>query len=89
MCFKCNFWRKQPGLDHTVRGEHNYAIVNGIHYVLAPHTNSYFKGFGGHQFTFEFNDGTIKECDNVWCQGDVTEEHPHWRELMPDNAVIK
>jgi hypothetical protein len=89
MCHTCNFWREQHELDHTVRGEHNYAIVNGTHYVLAPHTDGYFKGFGGRKFTFEFNDGTVKECDNVWCQGDITEEHPHWRELMPDNAVIR
>ena len=87
MCFNCNHWREQYELDHTIRGKHNYAIIDGTHYVLEPHTDSGFRGFGGRKFVFEFNDGTVKECDNVWCQGDITE--PHWRELMPDNAVIR
>ena len=89
MCFTCNHWRQQHEADLNERGEHNYAIVNGIHYVLAPHTDSYFKGCGGNKFTFEFNDGTVKECDNVWCHGDITKAHPHWRKLMPDNTVIR
>ena len=90
MCFECNHWRKQHELDHTERGEHGYAIVNGGHYVLNKSIpNSYFKGFGGHKFKFEFFDGTIVECDNVWFQGDITEAHPHWREVMKDNAVIR
>ena len=90
MCFECNHWRKQHELDITERGEHGYAIVNGGHYVLeksAP--NNYFKGFGGHKFKFEFLDGTTVECDNVWFQGKVTKAHPHWREVMKDNAVIR
>ena len=90
MCFECNHWRKQHELDITERGEHGYAIVNGGHYVLeksAP--NNYFKGFGGHKFKFEFLDGTTVECDNVWFQGEVTKAHPHWREVMKDNAVIR
>ncbi len=88
MCFKCNHWRLQHEADIKERGEHGYAIVNGYHYVLAPHTDSFFKGFGGCKFKFEFLDGTIKECDNVWCQGDIKEAHPHWLEVMPDNAKI-
>lgn len=89
MCFECNYWRTQHELDNTERGEHGYAIVDGGHYTLHPHTESYFKGFGGHKFKFEFFDGTIVECDNVWFQGDLNREaHPHWREVMPDNAKI-
>lgn len=88
LCFTCNFWKEQHELDLTERGEHNYAIVNGEHYVLAPPTNSPFKGFGGHLFTFKFFDGTTKQCNNVWFQGRITDAHPHWRELMPDNAEI-
>ena len=34
------------------------------------------------------NDGTIKECNNVWCQGEVKDAHPHWQEIHKDNAVI-
>ena len=90
MCFKYNHWRMQHELDHTERGEHGWAVVNGGHYVLeksAP--NSYFKGFEGHKFKFEFLDGTVVECDNVWFQGQIDDAHPHWRELMKDNAVIR
>lgn len=88
MCFKCNHWREQHELDINERGEHNYAIVDGTHYVLCPPTNSYFKGCGGRKFTFKFNDGIIKECNNVWCQGDVKDAHPHWQGIHKDNAVI-
>ena len=88
MCFECNHWRLQHEADIKERGEHGYAIVNGGHYVLAPHTDSYFKGFGGHRFKFEFKDGTIVECDNVWFQGNINEAHHHWLEVMPDNARI-
>ena len=85
LCFDCNFWREQFEEDKK-RGEHNWAIVNGEHYVLCPPTNSYFKGFGGRLFRFKFNDGTYKECNNVWYQGDLKEAHPHW--MRPDNATI-
>ena len=90
MCFTCNHWRKQHELDTTERGEHGYAVVNGGHYVLEKSTpKSCFNGFDGRKFTFELLDGITIECDNVWYQGDITEAHPHWRELMKDNAVIK
>jgi hypothetical protein len=88
MCFECNHWRLQHEADIKERGEHGYAIVGGGHYTLHPHTDGYFKGFGGRKFKFEFFDGHIEECDNVWFQGDITEAHPHWREVMPDNAKI-
>ena len=88
LCFICNFWRAQHEADINVRGEHGYAIVNGEHYVLLPHTDGYFKGFGGRVFKFLFFDGTIVECDNVWYQGNINDAHPHWREIMPDNAKI-
>lgn len=89
MCFECNHWREQHELDITERGNYGYAIVDGGHYTLNPHTDSYFKGFGGRKFKFEFLDGTIVECDNVWFQGDLNREaHSHWREVMPDNAKI-
>lgn len=87
MCFECNHWRKQHELD-TKNGDYTYAVVGGGHYRLCPPTDSYFKGFGDHLFTFRFKDGTIRKCNNVWFQGDITEAHPHWREVMPDNAEI-
>lgn len=87
MCFTCNHWRKQHEADLNERGEHNWAIVDGHHYVLAPHKDTGFKGFDGHMVTVRFNDGTVKQCDNLWHQGEI--HNPHWRELMPDNAEIE
>ena len=84
MCHTCNHWRYNHELDLTERKEHGYAIIKGTHYVLAPHTDDYFKGFSGRKFRIRFNDGYETTCDNLWCQGDIPEGH--WRELMPDNA---
>lgn len=88
MCSNCNHWRNRHDADINKRGKYGYAIVGGTHYTLRPHTDSYYRGHGGRKFKFQFTDGHVAECDNVWCQGDTTESHPHWRELMPDNAVI-
>lgn len=87
MCFQCNHWETQR-LEDEKNGKYSYAIVDGGHYRLCPPTNDYFKGFGGHVFKFQFNDGTIVENNNTWFQGDIKEAHPHWREVMPDNAII-
>jgi len=90
LCFKCNHWRMnhELDLDPKVRGEHKWAVINGHHYVIAPPANSnvMFAGFGGSKFKIKFQDGTIVETSNLWHQGDIKEAHPHWRELMPDNA---
>jgi hypothetical protein len=84
-CFSCHHWKTQYELDKTERGEHGYAIINGTHYVLLPHTDvELFKGYGGRKFMFKFNDGYEIMCDNVWCQGDIPDGR--WRDLMPDNA---
>ena len=84
-CFSCHHWKTQYELDKTERGEHGYAIIDGTHYVLLPHTDvAIFKGYGGRKFVFKFNDGYETMCDNVWCQGDIPDGH--WRDLMPDNA---
>ena len=54
MCFTCNHWRQQLEWDKE-RGEHNWAVVDGHHYVLGPSApaESPFKGF----------EGTISEID--------------------------
>ena len=87
MCFTCNHWRQQHEWDKE-RGDHNWAVVDGHHYVLEPSApaESPFKGFGGHKVTVKFKDGTVVECDNLWHQGEI--HNPHWRELMLDNAEI-
>ena len=82
LCHTCNFWREQLEFDKK-RIPYGWAVINGTHYVLCPHTNDYFKGYGGHKFKIRFFDGTVKECDNLWCQGDIDEE---WLEEFPDNA---
>ena len=88
LCFHCHHWWEQHQLDLNERGDYRWAVVNGSHYVLEEPTDSYFKGFGGADFVFLFNDGSVRHCNNVWYQGDITKAHPHWREVMPDNARI-
>ena len=88
MCFECNHWREQHELDHTTRGEHGWAVINGSHYTLHPHTDG-IRGMYGRTYKIEFNDGTVVECNNLWHQGDLNRAAKYWRELMPDNAVIR
>lgn len=96
MCFTCNHWRKHHEEDMKPENKYKWAIVDGYHYILCPPTTDYFKGFGGRMFHFVFNDGHEEFCNNTWCQGKIDEEahhgnpatHPHWREIMPDNAKI-
>ena len=39
---------------------------------------------GGDKMKIQFNDGTLVECDNVWCQGNIP--GGYWRTIFPDNA---
>ena len=83
MCFTCNFWREALELDK----KRKFAVINGIHYVLKPHTNDYFKGCGGRKYLIEFfDDKHIELCDNLWCQGKIPSGH--WRKQFPNNARI-
>lgn len=85
MCFSCLHWARQHRLDLTERGEHGWAVINGVHYVLCPHTDLNWPcGFGGVENRIRFFDGHETICDNLWCQGDIPSGH--WRDLMPDNA---
>ena len=86
MCFTCNHWRQQYQADLEERGKYNWAVVNGHHYTLAPHRDMGPKGFSGRMVTVRFKDGTVKQCDNLWHQGEIS--NPYWRKLMPDNAEI-
>jgi len=81
LCFNCEFWRMQHKLDVEQRGEHNYAVIDGHHYVIE--SDSHLKGFGGHPFTIQWNDGFTKETRNLWCQGEIPKE---WKSVFPDNA---
>jgi hypothetical protein len=82
LCFDCEFWRMQHQLDVEQRGEHNWCVIDGCHYVIEP-DNSYFRGFGGHEFHIQFDDGTIKVTKNLWHQGEIPEE---WKSVFPNNA---
>ena len=42
MCYNCNFWREKQEID-AKRPEHTYAVIDGAHYYLEPHTDDYFK----------------------------------------------
>ena len=85
MCFRCLHWAEQHRLDLTERGEHGWAVINGIHYVLCPHTDlNWPRGMGGAKMRIRFFDGYETICDNLWCQGEIPSGH--WRGLMPDNA---
>lgn len=87
MCFTCNHWRRNYVEDCKSK-PHTWAVVDGGHYRLCPPTNSYFKGFGGAKFIFRFNDGVIVECTNTWFQGNIKDAHPHWTNVMPNNAIL-
>ena len=85
MCFNCLHWLEQYYLDCTEREKHGYAIINGIHYVLCPHTDiNWPRGMGGVKKRIRFFDGYETICNNIWCQGEVPSGH--WKVLMPDNA---
>ena len=85
MCFNCLHWAEQHSLDLTERGEHGYAIINGIHYVLHPHTDiNWIRGMSVAKMRIRFFDGFETICDNLWCQWEVLSGH--LRDIMPDNA---
>ena len=91
VCFTCNHWRIQHKLDRRKRGKYGYAVVDGTHYTLGPTPPKDVRwpvGHGGSLFKFRFNDGTVRECQNVWCQGDLKNAHPYWRQVIRDNATI-
>lgn len=83
MCFYCNFWRDMLEKD-AKRPPHTWCMINGTHYVIEPdEPGSYFQGFGGREFTIEFNDGFVVTTHNLWCQSEPGE---HWKDKFPDNA---
>lgn len=84
ICFNCLHWRTQTTFDDTERGLHGWAVINGMHYVLVPHTDANWpRGMGG-EMKIRFFDGYETECDNLLCQGEVPAGY--WRDLLPDNA---
>lgn len=82
LCFSCWFWDGQLQED-TQRGTHNWAVINGNHFVLKPKTDGPFQGFGGAHIVVKFHDGVVKHCENLWHQGEIPDV---WRAMFPDNA---
>lgn len=82
VCFDCAFWIWQHSLD--LKGNRDFAIINGAHYVLCPHTDiNWPVGSCGRKYRVRFFDGRVVDCDNLWHQGQIPE---HFRDIMPDNA---
>ena len=82
VCFTCAFWIWQHRVDQE--GKRKYAIINGKHYVLDPHTDRNWPvGSCGRVYTIRFHNGETVVCDNLWHQGEIPE---HFRDIMPDNA---
>lgn len=83
LCYDCFFWKMHLE-DDKKRPAYSWAVIDGNHYVLEPHTNDIaWAGCGGAVYKIRFFDGTIVECDNLWHQGKISEE---WLEKFPDNA---
>lgn len=86
ICMSCFHWNEQLLLDREVRGEHEWAVIGGVHYVIRPDdSNAYFKGHGGSEFKIRFFDGTEIITHNLWCQGVIPDT---WKDKFPNNATF-
>lgn len=79
LCFKCNFWREKVNIKDRL------VIVDGKAYYPTPDTDApnHCKGFGGAIFRYQFLDGRIETCGNMWSNGVIPQ---HFRDRLPDNA---
>lgn len=83
LCFTCNFWRERLEEDSKLP-PHTACMIDGTHYIIGnENSKSSFRGFDGHRFQIEFNDGTKVITTNLWCQG---EPKGYWKDKFPDNA---
>ena len=66
-CFTKDFWNK--ALDNEA------IVINGECYHLGDENDtSYFRGYGGHKFVIEMNDGRRIITTNLWNQGTIPEK---------------
>lgn len=87
VCDTCDFWLEKQAF-HTPENEHKWCVADGIHYIVGnENSKDYFRGFGGSHVRIHFNDGTVVDSTNLWCQGDIPEGY--WRDHMPDNATLE
>lgn len=88
ICFSCDHWRGCFQIDQNPKWHHRAFVAKGVHYMMEPESNQPHacRGFSGAKFRVRFfDDGSIAESTNVWCQGAIS---PTWRAQMPDNAEI-
>ncbi len=84
-CFGEKLWRirEKEYLDGRP-----FIIINGCLWTdggYKQNTRSSFLGCAGREFTIKMNDGTEIFTNNLWCGGDIPENH---REILADNAVF-
>lgn len=79
-CFGRQLW-----LDR-IKDKNNPASVIADHHAYwigDENSKSFFRGYGGHKFVIQFNDGRKVESTNLWDNDEIPEEF--WNEL-PNNA---
>jgi hypothetical protein len=84
LCFECYFWLPKTHMDEDADSVRLPLRASGVHYTaIMDKAAHYFKGFGGAVFVFEFFNGRIIQCGNVWHQGTIPTK---WQEKLPDNG---
>lgn len=80
VCFNCNFWHEfVEKKDHP-----KFARIKGQHWCANDkNSGSPWNGMGGRTFIIKWNDGRIKETNDLWHQGTIP---VHFLERLPDNA---
>lgn len=84
-CFAEKLWRIRE--KEYIDGKH-FIIIDGCMYTdggYRENERSSFLGHSGRKFTIKMNDGAEIFTNNLWCGGDIPENH---REILCDNAVF-
>lgn len=87
MCSTCQFW-KDHLIEDAKEPPHRVVMIDGHHYYIGDENSkeTYFRGFGGHRFQIEFNDGFKVITTNLWYQGEPTAP---WKDKFPNNAKFE
>lgn len=84
-CFSEKLWRMRE-VDY-LNGT-PFIIIDGCMYTDGGYkktNHTQFLGFGGREFNIRMNDGTEIFTNNLWCGGNIPENH---RKILCDNAVF-
>jgi len=85
ICHTCYHWWSlaQRQTSHSLRiAGHHYQVEPDIY---NPSQAYHCAGFGGREIWYSKDGGPPQRTRNLWHQGDIS---PHWRSLLPDNAVF-